>query len=79
MKKTIKIAFVAAFAAVAGYGIYTSQKSNVEMSDLAMTNVEALADCEVSKKDKVVLSCAGLGSCSTTYLGYTLTCDGTKN
>lgn len=46
MKKIIKIAFVAAFAAIAGYGVYTSQKSNMEMSDLAMANVEALANDE---------------------------------
>ena len=27
MKKMIKIAFVAAFVAIAGYGVYTNQKS----------------------------------------------------
>lgn len=29
MKKMIKIAFVAAFAAIAGYGVYANQKSEV--------------------------------------------------
>ena len=43
MKKMIKIAFVAAFAAIAGYGVYANQKTDV-MSDLALANVEALAD-----------------------------------
>lgn len=43
----IKAAFVAAFASIAGYGVYTSQQK-VEMSDLAMANVEALANDESS-------------------------------
>lgn len=43
MRKFIKLAFVAAFAAIAGYGVYTGQKSD-EMSDLLIANVEALAD-----------------------------------
>ena len=43
MKKMIKIAFVAAFAAIAGYGVYANQKSEV-LSDLTLANVEALAD-----------------------------------
>ena len=42
----MKIAFVAAFVAVAGYGVYASQKSDV-MSDLALANVEALAWNEI--------------------------------
>ncbi len=42
MKKFVKIGFVAVFAAIAGYGVYTSQKSEF-MSDLALANVEALA------------------------------------
>lgn len=54
MKKSIlKIVFASAFALVASYSVYASQQK-VEMSDLAMANVEALAsgeggstDCEV--------------------------------
>ena len=46
MKKNIlKVAFVVAFVAAAGYTAYNSQKE-VELSDLAMENVEALADEE---------------------------------
>lgn len=45
MKKMIKIAFVAAFAAIAGYGVYANQKSEV-LSDLTLANVEALAGGE---------------------------------
>lgn len=35
MKKFMRIAFVAAFAAIAGYGVYTNLKTDV-MSDLAL-------------------------------------------
>lgn len=46
MKKTIiKSAFVAAFIAVAGYAAYHSQH-DMELSELAMENVEALASGE---------------------------------
>lgn len=43
MKKMIKMAFVVAFAAIAGYGVYIHQKPE-PMSDLMLANVEALAD-----------------------------------
>ena len=43
----MKAAFVAAFAVVAGYGIYSNQKAD-NMSDLMLANVEALADYEVN-------------------------------
>lgn len=39
MKKKI----VSIVAIVAGYNIYTSQNSNVNFSDLALANIEALA------------------------------------
>ena len=45
MKKVIKLAFVAAFVAVAGYGVYANQTSDA-MSDLALANVDALAQGE---------------------------------
>ena len=47
MKKFMKIAFVAAFAAIAGYGVYANQKVDT-MSDLMLANVEALAQSEGS-------------------------------
>ena len=61
MKKMIKIAFVAAFVAIAGYGVYTNQKSET-LSDLTLDNVEALAAGE-SGYD----TCLGSGNvtCST--------------
>lgn len=45
----MKLVFASAFALVAGYSIYASQKE-VEMSDLAMANVEALAQNESGEK-----------------------------
>lgn len=50
MKKyIIRTAFVAAFALMAGYSVYTSQQEK-PMSDLALANVEALANNESSEK-----------------------------
>ena len=46
----MKLVFASAFALVAGYSVYTSQKK-VEMSDLAMANVEALADNEIGNEN----------------------------
>lgn len=43
MKKLVKITVVVAFAAIAGYGVYVNQKTDA-LSDLALANVEALAD-----------------------------------
>ncbi len=49
MKKNIlKVTLVAAFALVAGYNVYISQKSDIGMSDLALANIEALASDENS-------------------------------
>lgn len=47
MKKNfLKVTLVAAFALIAGFNVYNSQKSDV--SELALANVEALASGEVS-------------------------------
>lgn len=47
MKKYLIIAFVAVFAAIAGYGVYASQKTGA-MSALMLANVEAMAHYEGS-------------------------------
>lgn len=48
MKRTIlKISMVAALAAITGYGIYANQKQETTLSDIALANVEALAQGEV--------------------------------
>lgn len=41
----LKVTLIAVFALVTGYNVYTSQKLDV-MSDLALANVEALAQHE---------------------------------
>ena len=48
MKKNImKVALVAAVAAIAGYGVYANQTKEM-MSDVMLENVEALASAELS-------------------------------
>ena len=59
MKKIMRVAFVAAFAAIAGYGIYTNQKVDT-MSDLMLANVEALASGESGQN---VYWCGNYGDC----------------
>lgn len=55
----MKMAFVAAFAAFAGYGVYANQKANT-MSDLMLANAEALASGESSKPcEEVCYYCQG--------------------
>ena len=50
MKKNIlKIAFVVAIAIVSGINVFNAQKSNV-LSDIALANVEALADYEMNSE-----------------------------
>lgn len=44
-KSFLKVAMVAVVAAVAGISVYTSQKADA-MSDIALANVEALANGE---------------------------------
>lgn len=45
MKKTLKSALAMAVILIAGYGVYTSQPET-ELSELALANVEALAQSE---------------------------------
>lgn len=50
MKKDfLKFVFAAVFALAAGYSVFVSQQK-VEMSDLAMANIEALAQGETSEE-----------------------------
>jgi len=47
MKKNIlKATLVAAIALVASVNVYNARQSDMEMSELALANVEALAGCE---------------------------------
>lgn len=52
MQKIVKIAFVAIFAAIAGYGVYSNQKNDF-ISDLALANIEALARYELPEVEIV--------------------------
>lgn len=55
MKKfMMKATLIAAFVVVAGYGVYTSQKSQIELSDTALANVEALAQYEQPNVEECV-------------------------
>ncbi len=66
-KKILKASFVAAFAMIAGYGVYNSQK-DVVLSDIALANVEALAGGESGE---------GFGTVSKDEYSHTLHCSGT--
>ena len=64
MKKNImKVALVAVVGLIAGINVFNAQKSDV-LSDVALANVEALADDEASGP------CHGLGYVYCTYNGY---------
>ena len=45
-KKVLRAALMAAVVAVAGYGVYANQESEIKLSDVALENVEALAGKE---------------------------------
>ena len=49
-KKFIKVAFVAAIAMVSGVNVFNAQKVNA-LSDIALANVEALADAIWNRED----------------------------
>lgn len=57
MKKFMIATFVVAFTAIAGYGVYTSQKRGL-MSDIMLANVEALARAELPE---VEITCGSDG------------------
>lgn len=76
-KKIIGVIAFAAIAVAAAWN-YQQNKQSVEPSNLMLGDIEATAMCEVTKGDKVRLKCDGDGTCSTSYMGHTLTCDGKK-
>ena len=74
MKKILKVFFVAAIVAVAGYNVYQSQSVMNGMSDFALANVEALARDENSGNSIICYSGEGssfLCKCSSCTWGYT--------
>ena len=76
-KKNLYGFAVLIIAAVAAFNMNVNSKGN-GLSNVSLARVEVLADCEITKKGEVVFSCSGDNTCSDTTLGYTLTCDGTK-
>ena len=46
----LKVAFVAAIALVSGVNVFNAQKTNA-LSDIALANVEALAELELGRDD----------------------------
>jgi hypothetical protein len=73
MKNLFKIAFVAAFAAIAGYNIYSIQKTD-GLSDLALANIEALASGESSKPCEQVCERQEGWQCTRILNGVTSVC-----
>ncbi|WP_373825078.1 NVEALA domain-containing protein [Bacteroides heparinolyticus] len=69
MKLYVKMAFVAAFVAIAGYGVYANHKVEEPMSDLMLANVEALA----SREGGGVIKYQTMGTCSM-WGGITYKC-----
>lgn len=59
----MKVTLIIVFALISGYNVYSSQKSSV-MSNLALSNVEALAGGENSGG----FDCCD--TCSGAYCGY---------
>lgn len=75
-KNLLQATFVFIFGVVAGYGVYSSQKVNVELSDVELANIEALAGEETSKGYKYVFPgshssvacvCSGEGNLTCCY------------
>ena len=73
MKKKYYAALLAVVViAFTGYNVYQSQKADASLSDLAMANVEALANGELSNGN-----CEGSWSqecCKCDYIHYTYAC-----
>jgi len=69
---------IAILAITVAFNVTLSNQKQDKASMLALANVEASADCEITKNGKTVLDCSGAGTCSSEYWGYTLTCDGKK-
>ena len=72
MKKFVKIAFVAAFAAIAGYNVYASQ-TGIAISDLTLNDVDALARGEIVDYGGYRLQTEG--SCKVCRRDATSTCN----
>lgn len=82
MKKKIVffgcVAFVIGSSCLISFSV--SPEKNVSWDVFEFSDIEALTDCEIqNSKGKVIFSCTGENTCTETYFGKTLACDGTKN
>ncbi|MCD8093622.1 MAG: NVEALA domain-containing protein [Bacteroides sp.] len=74
-KKLMRATLAVVFAAVAGYGLYVSQRDNGGMSDLALANIEALAAGEGSGQTlKCYKTISSNGGGMMTHVTYCGTC-----
>ena len=65
-KFILKAAMVAAFAVVAGYGVYANQEEEITLSETAMANIEALARGEGG--GSTVYCCGNSGECMKVWM-----------
>jgi hypothetical protein len=82
MKKKVLFYMIAtAVVVLAGWNVSQS-RNEAALADMALANVEALADCEAEWNGEVIFSCSGTGTCEKTVKkwGQTvrLTCSGTE-
>ena len=68
-KKVLKVAFVAAIAMVSAINVFNAQKTEM-LSDVALANVEALADAESNLQD-FITNCTWQESSYCHYLVVT--------
>jgi len=75
-KKKIISTFVVALVVVVV--CFVSIQKSSSLTPMFSSDIEALSMCEVTFKGKVRLKCMGEGTCSASYGGAILVCDGTK-
>ena len=60
MKKIFKLSILAFIISVASYSILSKQKSHENiLTDITLSEVEAMASCEVKKNGEVIFRCDG--------------------
>lgn len=59
-KKLLRVALLVAVVAVAGLGVHKAQAKKTTLSDIMLTNVESIADCEMyDSTGKLIRTCVG--------------------
>ena len=76
-RKLMKIAIVVAIAIVSGINVFNAQKSEV-LSDVAMANVEALADYEDNNSSNMISCCDQQDVCQGNFCGTFIPAGGTE-